>query len=261
MAELMRLERLSSPARELVEPYLQQMIDLLGENIKSVVVFGSAIGKDFVPRKSNINLLIVCERVGLADLKMVLALVSEGRKRGIVAPLFLTRTHMMTSSDVFPIEFIDMRDFHEVIYGEEVFDFLDIGTENLRLECEEQLKGKLIRLRQAYLEIGTNVKQVESVVIESLTSLIPVFRAMLRLKGREAPLEKAKVLRAVGEEFGLDSEVFSQALEIKLERAKISKEKIEDFFGRYLSEVEKLAMAVDKLQGTPRQLPEEKRDQ
>ena len=168
---------------------------------------------------------------------------------------------MMTSSDVFPIEFIDMRDFHEVIYGEEVFDFLDIGTENLRLECEEQLKGKLIRLRQAYLEIGTNVKQVESVVIESLTSLIPVFRAMLRLKGREAPLEKAKVLRAVGEEFGLDSEVFSQALEIKLERAKISKEKIEDFFGRYLSEVEKLAMAVDKLQGTPRQLPEEKRDQ
>jgi hypothetical protein len=261
MAELMRLERLSSPARKLVEPYVQQMINLLGENIKSVVVFGSAIGKDFIPKKSNINLLIVCERVDLADLKIVLALVSEGRKKGIVAPLFLTRAHMMTSSDVFPIEFIDMRDFHEVIYGEEVFNSLDIGTENLRLECEEQLKGKLIRLRQAYLEIGANVKQVESVVIESLTSLIPVFRAMLRLKEREAPLEKGKVLQAVAEEFGLDSEVFSQALAMKSGREKISKEKMEDFFGRYLSEVEKLAMAVDQLQGAPGQLPEEKRNQ
>lgn len=250
MAELMNLEGLASQARELVEPYVQQMIKLLGENIKSIVVFGSAIGKDFIPKKSNVNLLIVCERVDLADLKKSLRLVSQGRKKGIVAPLFLTQTHMATSSDVFPIEFLDMRDFHRVIYGEEVFDALDIGTENLRLECEEQLKGKLIRLRQAYLEICDNLKQVESVLSESFTSLIPVFRAMLRLKGREAPMEKERVIHAVVEEFGVDRDLFSQALAFKLGRTKISKERMEDFFGRYLAEVEKLGIAVDKLQET-----------
>ncbi len=257
MTEFMNLGELPVPVRKLVEPYTQKMVNLLGENIKSIVVFGSAIGRDFVPKKSNVNLLIVCERVGLTDLRKSLKLVSEGRKKGIVAPLFLTQTHMDTSSDVFPIEFLDMKDFHKVIYGEEVFDSLDIGTENLRLECEEQLKGKLIRLRQAYLEIGTNAKLIQSVLVESLTSLIPVFRAMLRLKEREVSMEKGKVIHAVAEEFGVEKEVFSQVLEIKLGKEKIRKDMMENFFGRYLAEVEKLGIVVDKLQ----RAREEKRHQ
>jgi predicted nucleotidyltransferase len=248
MAELMNLEKLSGPARELVVPYVHEMIGLLGENVKSVVVFGSAIGKDFIPKKSNINLLVVCERVNLVDLKKSLKLVSEGRKRGIVAPLFLTKTHMETSSDVFPIEFLEMKDFHTVIYGEETFDSLDIGTENLRLECEEQLKGKLIRLRQAYLEIGTNARQMGSVLTESLTSLIPVFRGILRLREKEISLDKEKVIQAVGEEFGVEKGVFLQALAIKAGKKKVSREEIEDLFGRFLAELEGLAIGVDELQ-------------
>jgi hypothetical protein len=248
MAELMNLERLSGPARELVVPYVHEMIGLLGENIRSVVVFGSAIGKDFIPKKSNINLLIVCERVNLVDLKKCLKLVSEGRKKGVVAPLFLTKTHMETSSDVFPIEFLEMKDFHTVIYGEETFDSLDIGTENLRLECEEQLKGKLIRLRQAYLELGTNAKQMESVLAESLTSLIPVFRGVLRLRKKEISIDKKEVIQAVGEEFGVEKGVFLQALAIKVGREKLQKEELEDLFGGFLVELEELGIRVDELQ-------------
>ncbi len=257
MVESMNLGGLPVPVRKLVEPYAQKMVELFERNIKSIIVFGSAIGKDYVSGKSNINLLIVCERVDLTDLKKSLKLVSQGRKKGIIAPLFLTETHMDTSSDVFPIEFLEMRDFHKVIYGREVFDSLDIGTENLRLECEEQLKGKLIRLRQAYLEIGTNAKQMESVLVESLTSLIPVFRGMLRLKDREISMEKQSVLHAVAEEFGVDKEIFLRALAVKLGSEKIGKAEMEIFFGRYLTEVEKLAIAVDRLQ----KIPEQKRDQ
>ena len=248
MAELMNLERLSGPARELVVPYVHEMIGLLGENIKSVVVFGSAIGKDFIPKRSNINLLIVCERVSLADLKKSLKLVSEGRKKGIVAPLFLTKTHMETSSDVFPIEFLEMKDFHTVIYGDETFDSLAIGTENLRLECEEQLKGKLIRLRQAYLEIGTNARQMECVLTESLTSLIPVFRGVLRLKKKEISVDKEKVIQTVGEEFGVKKDVFLQALTIKMGKEKLRKEELEELLGKFLTELEGLAIRVDELQ-------------
>jgi hypothetical protein len=251
MADLVNLERLPVAVRELVTPYAKEMLELLGENIKSIVVFGSAIGRDFVPKKSNVNLLIVCESVGITDLRKSLKLVAQGRKKGIVAPLFLTETHMKTSSDVFPIEFLDMRDFHVVIYGTEVFDSLDIHTENLRLECEEQLKGKLIRLRQAYLEIGTNPKLMESVLVESLTSLIPVFRSILRLKNEMPPMEKEGVIEAVANGFPVEKSPLIEILAAKRGRTKISKDLLEGLFGRYVVELEKLAIAVDRLKSEP----------
>ena len=135
-----------------------------------------------------------------------------------------------------------MKDFHQVIYGMEVFDALEIRTENLRLECEEQLKGKLIRLRQAYLEIGTNSKLMEQVLIESLTSLIPVFRAVLRLKDREPQMEKESVIEAVAHEFHVGKEPFLQVLAMKKGKGGVSKDLMENLFGQCLVELEKLAI-------------------
>lgn len=248
-AELINLDKLPEAVRGLVEPYAKKLIEILGDNVCSIAVFGSATGADFIPKKSNVNLLVVCERVELSDLKKSFKLIAQGRKKGIVAPLFLTRRHMETSSDVFPIEFLDMRDFHLVIYGAPVFEELDIGTENLRLEVEEQLKGKLLRLRQVYLEVGANPKAIRAVLVESLTSLIPVFRSIITLLGKEVPRNKSEVIEAASKEFGVDQRVFSRVLNIKLGKAKLDKKEVEDFFSKYMGEIEKLAIAVDQLKG------------
>lgn len=250
MDELINLEKIAESVRKAVKLYAQELLGLLGDNVCSIVIYGSAIGKDFIPKISNINLLVVCKQVELIDLKKCFELISRGRKKGIIAPLFLTRTHMETSSDVFPIEFLDMRDFHQVIYGEKVFDDLDIGIENLRLECEGQLKGGLIRLRQAYIEVGADPEAITAVLVDSLTSLIPVFRGMLRLLKKNVPLAKSKVISAVSEEFGANSGTLNRVLDIKGGRTKIDKDEIENFFGEYISEIEKLAIAVDQL-GSP----------
>lgn len=250
MAELLNLEKLHPSAKTILKPYIKNLLDILGSNVKSIIVFGSGITKDFIPKKSNINLLVVCEQVEIAGLKKSLKLISKGRKKGIVAPLFLTVKHMDTSSDVFPIEFLEMKDFHLLIYGEEVFDSLEIGTENLRLECEEQLKGKLIRLRQAYLESGRSVKQMGAIVVESLTSLIPVFRGMLRLLDKKVSAEKEDTINEVSREFGTNSAPLADALAIKLGKRKLKKDEMEEFLNRYLTEIQKLAVAVDQLKRT-----------
>lgn len=246
MAELINLDKLPKGVKDLVKPYVQRLIEILGKNVCSIAVFGSATGDDFIPKKSNVNLLVVCERVELSELKKCFKLIAQGRKKGIVTPLFLTKRHMETSADVFPIEFLDMSDFHQVIYGKPVFDEFEFGTENLRLECEEQLKGKLIRLRQVYLEVGTNPKSISAVLVESLTSLIPVFRGMLRLLGKEVPKLKRDVIEAVGKEFVVDASIFSYILRLKAGKVKLDKKRVEDLFGKYIKEIEKLAVEVDR---------------
>jgi hypothetical protein len=245
--QTINLEGLPGPVQKILKPYLTRLQKLLGTNLKSILIFGSGLGQDFIPGRSNINLLLVCDRVDLELLKGSLKLVAEGRKKGIVAPLFLTQTHMETSADVFPIEFMEFRDFHRVLYGEDPFRDLSINPEHLRLECEEQLKGKLIRLRQAYLEVGSSLKQLQSLLSDSITSLIPVFRGLLRLKGLSAPGEKGAVVEEMARQFGINKEVFNQILKLKAGQAKPKLPELNSLFDRYLDALQGLAIAVDQL--------------
>ena len=59
MAELVNLEKLPDEVKKKVVPYLQNLFEIHNENIVSVFVYGSAAGRDFVPKRSDINLLIV----------------------------------------------------------------------------------------------------------------------------------------------------------------------------------------------------------
>jgi predicted nucleotidyltransferase len=239
---------------KLVEPYIKELIRLSGDNICSIMLFGSAATKDFIPRKSNINLLVVCDKIDLPNLKKYHKLVRWGRKKGIVAPLFLTEQHIKSSMDVFPIEFLEMKDSHILLHGKDVFDNITINTENLRLECEEQLKGKLVRLRQSYLEHGVNV----SVITESITSFMPVFRSLARLRARTIKVEKEKVIEELVK-LKIDNQVFSTALEIKKGKCKLKNKALELFFEKYIKEIEKLCIYTDSFKSKTKKIKETKK--
>ena len=247
MSELVNLVSLPQQVRKIVGPYSRGMIKLHGDNLKTIIVYGSSTGKDFIAGKSNINLLLVFKELELTSLKISLKLVAKGRKKGIIAPLFLTERHIKTSTDVFPTEFLEIKENHITIYGQDILEDLEIKNDNIRLQCEQQLKGKLIRLRQAYLEIGLRRKGVEALLIESLTSLIPTFRNMLRLKGEKIPRGKEEVINRASSKFNVDSGVFLNILRDKMGDEKIAGMKADEFLGKYLEEIRKLAIAVDEL--------------
>ncbi len=247
MAELFNLERLPDEVKKKVVPYLQNLFEVHNENIISVFVYGSAAGKDFVPKRSDINLLIVFRQLQFDDLKKSLKIVSKGIEKKITAPLFLTRRHIETSADVFPVEFMELKENHILLYGEDIWESLKIDKANIRLQCEEQIKGKLIRLRQAYLEVGLKRKGIEALIKESLYALLPIFRNMLRLKGKTPPVGKEDILISLCAEFDLDADIFLAILKDKRDDEKIGSQEIEPAFERYLGEIHKLALAVDKL--------------
>jgi len=247
MAELVNLERLPDEVKKRVVPYLQNLFDVHNENIVSVFVYGSAAGKDFVPKRSDINLLIVFRQLQFDDLKKSLKIVSKGIEKKITAPLFLTRRHIETSADVFPVEFMELKENHILLYGEDIWESLNIDKANIRLQCEEQIKGKLIRLRQAYLEVGLKKKGIEALIKESLYALMPIFRNMLRLKGKTPPVGKEDILIGLCAEFDLDTDIFLTILKDKKNDEKIGSQELEPAFERYIGEIYKLALAVDEL--------------
>lgn len=242
---LVNLEKLNSHVRKVLVPFSQAMIALHGDNLKSISLYGSAVGEDFIPKKSNVNLLLVMERIDPPDLKKSLKLINQGRKKGII-PLLLTVEHMKSSTDTFPIEFLEMKENYILIYGKDILDELEVNSRNVRLQCEQQLKGGLIRLYQVYLEIGMREKRIRSLLINSLTSFIPIFRSLLRLKGKALPVKKRDIISDLEREFTVNGGLFLKVLEMK--EGKKVKDNLEKLFGDYLEEVEKLCIICDRME-------------
>lgn len=230
-----------------LQPYLADLAGEIGENLSSIVVYGSAVAGEFDPKRSNINLIVVVEELDLDLLHRVQPLIQKGTRKGIVAPLFFTCQHMDTSSDVFPIEFLDMSDFHEVIYGPDPFARFEIGTENLRLESEEKLKGSLINLRQGYLEVADKRGPMMDLISSSITGIISICRGLIRLAGEKAPASKKEVIRRMAELYPVEADSFLKALEIKLTAPRITRQEMDAFFASYLDDLEELALHVDRM--------------
>ncbi|MBU1887858.1 MAG: hypothetical protein KKB46_01485 [Candidatus Omnitrophica bacterium] len=245
--EKLRLDTLRQDIRKILEPYLLKLLELHKDNIVSIILYGSATGKFYVPKQSDINLMVVLNSLRFKELRSSLRLVDQGIRKKITAPLLLSLEHIETSKDVFPIEFLEIKENNVLLFGKDLFREMVIDLKYIRLFCERELKGKLIRLREAYLEVGLKRKGMEALLKESLNSLIPIFRGLIRLKGQQPDVDKFNVLNAVSELYGLDKDILSSILKDKMNDEKIAGQAVEVFFEKYLDEIKKLALTVDKL--------------
>jgi len=241
------LTHIKPEIKRIIEPYTKQLLAIHKENIISIILYGSAASGTYRPGHSDINLIVILEQLGLKQLKSSLRLVSHGIKKKITAPLFLSLQHIETSKDVFPIEFLEIKENHILLYGKDPFKDMHIDNTHIRLFCERELKGKLIRLREAYLEIGLKKKGIEALIKNSLKALLPIFRTLMRLKGISPSTNNVETVAQLSELFGLDEDVFLAILKDRCNDEQILGKDIDIYFERYLNEIEKLALAVDNL--------------
>ena len=247
MSAIINKEKLPSEVGQKFIPYLEKMIDLHGANLVSVFIYGSATGQNYVPKVSDINSVFIFSDLKFDALQKSLRLVNKGIPQKIAAPLFLTEQYIKTSLDVFPIEFLDMKENHLVVYGQDILPNLEIKGEHIRLFCEQEIKGKLIRIRQAYLEVGLKRKGIEALLKESLNALIPIFRNLIRLKKETPAIEKSQIITQLCAHFDLKSEVFLSIYKDSTNDEKINGQNVEVFLEKYIDQINLLAQKVDQL--------------
>ena len=247
MQKLINTEKLSVEVQNKIIPFFNQLLTIHNEDIVSAAIYGSATGINYNPKSSNINCVLIVKTWSFALLEKSLKEVSLGLKQNIAPPLILTKEYIASSCDVFPIEFLDIKENHILLYGEDVFTTLEINKSYIRLFCEQQIKGKLITISQAYLEVGLDRGKLRTLLQKSLNALIPIFRNLIRLKGQHPSIEKQKIIEDLSREFQLDSNRLIEIYQAAIQEHKCGDQKVVEHFQGFLNELKKLSIAIDQL--------------
>jgi predicted nucleotidyltransferase len=235
---------LNAQSENTITRVTEQIRLMFSKDLVSVALYGSAAGEDFVPGKSDINFAIVLERIALPHLKALHQYLPKWRKLRVATPLLLDRQFLNRARDVFPMEFHDIKEQHRVLYGEEVFAPLAIDGRHLRYQAEHEARGKLLRLRTLYAEVGAERKRLEALMLDSAKTFVIIMRNFIRLRRGESHTRYLQVIDEFEQHFQQTFPTIRHLVQVKLGMQRWA-DGIEDTFRSYLDEVERLIDLID----------------
>jgi predicted nucleotidyltransferase len=206
-------------------------------------LYGSSVAGDKV-KTSDYNVLVVTDRLDAEVLTSLTALCSTWGRGGNPAPMLFEKETLLRSADVFPVEFSDIIQTHKIIYGQNPFEGMKIEPADLRLQLEHELKSKLIILRGRFLGTKGAAKEVEALMVSSVSSFLSLFKAILRLYGENPPAKKMEALPLLAKHIKIDIEIFAIVWDLK-EGKKCEDLTSVQLFSRYLTAVQNVTNEVD----------------
>jgi len=221
-----------------------------GDTFRALYVHGSALAPDFDPQSSDVNVLLITSELPFERLAELSAAVRRNAKASgrRFSPLVLTEQQVRTSVDVFPAEFLDLAARRALVEGEDVLADLVIKRDNLRHQCEFELRSKLVGLRQAFLLAGGASGLPQRLLAQAAGGLSAVLRHLLDLRGVPVPDGTEPLVGAIASRYGVDSTGLGAPFAAR-SRA-LSEDEARGLFARHLEALEALTTAVDADQTT-----------
>jgi hypothetical protein len=223
-----------------------QLQAIYGPDLVAVALYGSAARGEHLRKHSDINVLVVVERVTMEHLRKESPVAQAWRETDSPPPLTLTRSEWMGSADVFPIEYADIIAHHKVLAGTLPLDGIVVDPADLRLQLEHEAVSKLLRLRHAILLAGRDVKALKSLLESSVSTMLVLLRALLRLVGESPSPDSEVVVARVHERCGIDTASLLRIVRHTREQELLSNNEIEPLAERYLALVQSLVSYLDR---------------
>ncbi|MBT6044490.1 hypothetical protein HOG54_00355 [Candidatus Woesearchaeota archaeon] len=172
---------------------MEMIKEIFGENLVCVADYG----------KSDVQEVIVLNKLDSQVLNDSRIPLQNYFKKTKKFPLLLTKEELTEGMDVFPLDFLNIKLNHKVLFGEDVFSDLKFDKKHIRRQLEFEFRSKLINLRQSYMVVKSN-KELKLIVENSIPTLLPMLNGLLFLKGKNVPEDIGEILDITGKEYGID---------------------------------------------------------
>ncbi|MBT5856220.1 hypothetical protein HOH87_06260 [bacterium] len=209
---------------------IQALLDRIPESIKTNMRAMYSYG--------NHRVLVIFEDLSDGDLRFLREdhWTQESDARDLKV---MTVTEMTNSLDVFPIEFLDIQENAELIYGTDLLDTLKVDRKNLRHECEFYLRSYVLSLREDYIAGTMSLTQLVDV---SMDEFLGLFRRLVEIWGDTYSKDPMMLMDQVAAKLRVSLDMSKTLL-----RQEVSSEELEDVFLVYLDEMTKIGRHVDQM--------------
>jgi predicted nucleotidyltransferase len=224
---------------------VSRMKEFAGENLESMILYGSAARGDFKEGHSDLNVLCVLRSVAARELTRVTPVVRWWSKdHNEPAPLFFTAEELSQSADVFSIELLDMQESRRVLFGADVVAGILVPMNLHRVQVEHDLRTLLLKLRQHFLLTGQKESELRTAEAKSSSSVLALLRHTLIAFDEEPPAIAQEVFARIAALTGADGEAFIAAF--KLRDRHVHVDDIVRTYGQYLNALAVVVSALDK---------------
>ncbi len=195
---------------------------LLGENLVTLAEYYTG---------DETHLLAICGTLDFDELQK-LRQIKE-------IPFVFTKEELTDGADVFPIEYLNIRQHHRILYGDDILNGIEISKENLRSQLEFEFRSKLIHLRRQYLE--SRGRHLEALILSAVPTLLPIIGGLIYLKDLQYA-DTQEMFKVVSEAYGIDLQVLKEIHDIRLGKARLRKDK-----EQYIRELVRVLTAIGEI--------------
>lgn len=216
-----------------------------GKNLVSAIRYGMAAIREGSSRPEDQQLLIVLEHLTPADMAKGASLIRSWCKKENPLPFLCDRQFFLSSADIFPIEYLEMKDYHKVLLGEDYLEHLHIDHRHLRLQCESEMRGKLMHLQSEYVLAMGNTKLLQHLLQRSMLSFERVFHGVTHLLGRAIPNGRREQIEFLATQIDFSPDVFFELYDLHDGKIPWRRADPEEMFEHYLTAIQAITRYVD----------------
>jgi len=231
-----------------LDELVAQLKAAFGQDLGAVILYGSAAAGEHHAKKSDYNVLALVQTMSTDALVKASAAVRAWVEAGNPPPMVLTLDEWHGSADIFPMEYADILERHQVLFGDLRTD-VRVDAKDLRLQLEHEAMATLLQLRRGALAAGNDSKAQLALLESSSSRVMVVFRAALRLRGEEAPRDYVDLSKKVGAATGIDATPFIQVVWHKRGEQPIRGTDVGTVLERSLSGMGQLVQYLDRYAG------------
>ncbi len=237
------MKKIKNP-NDIVENFVSDYRSVFGDQMSSVIMYGSAVTHEYKPGISDINIAIILSDNSITQITKSLQLQKKWSKMGVATPFFMTEKYINSSCDTYPIEYLDMQSNYRVLHGDDLLQQLEIKQDHIRLQCERELRGAAIHLRRSFALCAGKKAMLSELLAVSIRRLVPVFKGLLVLKEKSIPKSKSEIIATVEDAYNLGASSLSHIFNAS---GKKTQQEYDALFDTYANDIDKLIEAVDTL--------------
>jgi hypothetical protein len=234
-------------AKMTLEELVSQLRSAFGQGLHAVVLYGSQVTHDH-SATADFNVLVLVDALDSRRLQAASAASRAWSGAGNPAPLTLTLDEWHGSADIFPMEYADILERHKVLYGDFRTD-VRVDPAHLRLQLEHEAMGTLLQLRRGALAAGNDTKAQVALLEQSASTVLTIFRALIRLRGEVPPQDNVELVQQVATITTLDAAPFARLVWHRRGQTPIRAAEAPAILEQYLAGMQQVVRYLDQFSG------------